>query len=124
MPRCLAIIQCRFALGPGPIEEILYSPTLLATPPRSIGKSHSLTLSTLASLGSRLIASSAHELLQPQSQAIKRVRPPDCAMPSKMLEFTSAITSAADRLLQRGQFAPPPCDQQFVRFSDAVIVKN
>src|SRR5438132_701403 len=89
-----------------------------------MGKSHSLTLSRLTSVGSRLIASSAQELLQPQSQTISRVRLPDCTIPSKILELTSAITSAADRFLQRGQFAPPPCDQQFVRFSDAVIVKN
>ena len=34
------------------------------------------------------------------------------------------MTSAGFRSLQRGHFAPWPCDQQFVRFSDAVMVKK
>ena len=36
-PACLATAQCLTARGPGPTEEIEYSPTLVWTPPRSIG---------------------------------------------------------------------------------------
>src|SRR5258706_1684649 len=89
-----------------------------------MARSHSLTLMSIASSGSLLIASSAQLLNQPQSHTRSRVRAPDLVIPSKIVPFTSAITSAADRWLQRGQLAPAPCDQQFVRFSDAVIVKN
>src|SRR5439155_3869279 len=96
--------------------EMLYSPPVEAIPPRLIGKSHSLTLSNATSFGNALIAPSAHALFHPQSHASNRALDPDCRIPSKMDVFTSAITSAGARLLQRGQFAPPLCDQQLVRF--------
>ena len=34
------------------------------------------------------------------------------------------MTSAGGRLPQRGQVLPLPCDQQFVRFSEPLMVKN
>src|SRR5436190_7532430 len=41
-----------------------------------------------------------------------------------MVRFTSAITLVGPSLLHRGHFAPAPCDQQFVRFSEALMVKK
>src|SRR5438309_1658998 len=46
------------------------------------------------------------------------------SIPSQINVLTSAITSAGARLPQRGQLAPCPCDQQFVKFSEPVIVKK
>src|SRR2546422_52951 len=86
--------------------------------------SHSLTLCKIASFGRRSITSAAHSFDQPQSQTNKRARAPELAIPPNITVFTSAMTPAAVRLLQRGHFPPAPCDQQLVRFSDAVIVKN
>ena len=50
-----------------------------------------------------------------------RLRP---RIPSKIAAFTSAITAAGARGPQRGQALPLPCDQQLVRFSEAVMVKK
>src|SRR5262245_40594647 len=70
------------------------------------------------------MASGAQESFQPQSQAISRAGEPDSRMPSAMRRSTWAITSAAGRAPHRGHCLPVPCDQQLVRFSEAVIVKK
>src|SRR5437899_3011465 len=98
-----------------------------------MGSPHSLTLIRAASGGSRLIMSSAHASAQPQSQTMRRgvsrsvVAPAADLLfliPSRNNPFNSAMTSAGERLLQRGQFAPALCDQQLVRFSEALMVKS
>src|SRR5213594_3490121 len=104
-----------------------------------MGKLHSLTLMRATPLGSRLIISSAHAFSQPQSQTIRegqmsclsRCRdfgtgetPVPLCIPSKNKLFTSAMTSPGERLPHRGQLAPLLCDQQLVRFSEAVMVKQ
>src|SRR6185503_4681006 len=123
-PRFRAVCQWRVARGPGPTEEIEYSPTALFTPPRSMGRLHSLTLMSDTPVGRRLIASGAQASFQPQSQTNNSAPVFASAIPRWISVLTSAITSAGCRLLQREHSAPRWCDQQFVRFSDAVIVKK
>ena len=106
------------------MAESEYSPTVAFTPPRSIGTLHSLTLITPLVAGIALIADSAQASCQPQSHAIMRVDDPADRTPSPISAFTSAITSPGGRLPQRGQPAPPKCDQQLVRFSEAEIVNT
>ena len=101
-----------------------YSPTVFAMPPRVMGMLHSLTLMCATSEGSRRIAASAHASPHPQSHAMSRCAPEDIVIPACTSAFTSAITASGARLEHCGQFAPLPWLQQFVRFSDAVIVKN
>src|SRR5690606_628030 len=70
-PCSCAIFQCRRARGPGPIAEMEYSPTLPFTPPRSISKSHSLTLiSNVLSVASAGIIPAAQPSGHPQSHTI------------------------------------------------------
>src|SRR6266852_4626975 len=123
-PRWRAISQWRRARGPGPIAEREYSPTRLSIPPRWIGRLHSLTLIREVPAGSRWMIASAWSSGQPQSHTINRAPLPDWRMPAWTRVFTSAITSALERRPQRGQLAPFPCDQQWVRFSEAVIVNS
>ena len=67
-PACVAAAQCRKARGPGPTAEIEYSPTALLTPPRSIGRFHSLTDISQTDFGNRAMMSGASPWpLQPQS---------------------------------------------------------
>src|SRR5436190_20769600 len=69
-PRDFASAQCLVARGPGPTEEIEYSPTADLTPPRSIGRDHSLTDIKNVSLGRAAMTSGATASGQPQSQAM------------------------------------------------------
>ena len=89
-----------------------------------MGRLHSLTLIKETVLGRRRMTSPAQASAQPQSQASNRCLSPVRWMPSAKAPFTSAMTSAAVRSRQRGQLFPAPCDQQFVGFSDAVMVKK
>ena len=69
-PASFARRQLAAARGPGPTTDIEYSPTSVATPPRSIGMLHSLTLSRRVSRGSLGISSRHISSGQPQSQTI------------------------------------------------------
>ena len=62
--------QWLMALGPGPTEEIEYSPTVVFTPPRVMGLDHSLTDINHVDFGNVSITSAAHASFQPQSQTI------------------------------------------------------
>src|SRR2546422_191925 len=67
-----AFARCQFAVarGPGPTAEIEYSPTSVLTPPRSIGRLHSLTLSRRTPEDSFGINSRHMSSGQPQSHTI------------------------------------------------------
>src|SRR5690606_20790273 len=70
-PADLASAQCRTARGPGPTDEMEYSPTFDGTPPLSIGLAHSLTDISQTDSGNLEITSGASPCpCQPQSQTI------------------------------------------------------
>src|SRR5512134_632114 len=70
------------------------------------------------------MASCAQESSQPQSQAMRAASVAADRIPSSRRRLTSGTTTAAPRFEHRGQEPPRWWDQQLVRFSEAVMVKN
>jgi len=101
-PACRAACQCASARGPGPTEEMEYSPTVLGMPPRSMGRSHSLTDISQAVRGRRAMMSGARPCpRQPQSDRSTRAAGLPRWTPASRTAATSEMMSASLRAWQR-----------------------
>src|SRR2546428_7816117 len=69
-PASFASRQFAVARGPGPTAEMEYSPTCVLTPPRAIGRLHSLTLGRRTPEATFCINSRHMASAQPQPQHI------------------------------------------------------
>src|SRR2546426_12598918 len=109
-PRRFAASQLLVARGPGPTAEIEYSPTSVETPPRVMGRDHSLTLWGVTPAGRPLMMGSIHSSGHPQSHTITLAPGLDRQTPSATERLTSRMTSGGERSRQRGHSFPLWCE--------------
>ena len=113
-----AMDQWRCASGPGPTAEMEYSPICEATPPRSIGRDHSLTDMNQQLLGSWVMMRSLWSSGHPQSHTMTLASGLPRWTPSSIALFSSTANEAKSRSRQSGQcWWAAPRDPQYVKFS-------